>query len=94
MAKSAAPSYAGYRFPAEVINHAVWLCFRFPLSLRMEGELLAGRGIVVSYEAVRRWALEFGQGFANQVRRRLPRAGDKWHLDEVVITISGVKHWL
>ncbi len=60
----------------------------------MVDELLATRGIIVSYETVRQWALKFGQSFANQIRRRLPAAGDKWHLDEVVITISGVKHWL
>ncbi len=94
MTTSACPSYAGYRFPAEVISHAVWLYFRFPLSLRMVDELLAARGITVSYETVRQWALKFGQSFANQIRRRLPAAGDKWHMDEVVITISGVKHWL
>ena len=57
-------------------------------------ELLAARGIAVSHETVRQWALKFGQGFANQIRRRLPTAGDKWHMDEVVLTISGVKHWL
>ncbi len=83
-----------YRFPAEVISHAVWLYFRFSLSLRIVDELLATRGIIVSYETVRQWALKFGQSFANQIRRRLPAAGDKWHMDEVVITISGVKHWL
>ena len=94
MTTSAVPSYAGYRFPAEIISHAVWLYFRFPLSLRMVDELLAARGIVVSHETVRQRALKFGQGFANQIRRRLPAAGDKWHKDEVVITISGVKHWL
>ncbi len=58
----------------------------------MVDELLAARGIIVSHETVRQWALELGQGFANQVRRRLPAAGDKWHLDEVVLTIAGVKH--
>jgi putative transposase len=94
MTTSAVPSYAGYRFPAEIISHAVWLYFRLPLSLRMVDELLAARGIIVSYETVRQWALKFGQAFANQIRRRLPRAGDKWHLDEVVLTIAGVKHWL
>ena len=94
MTTPACHSYAGYRFPAEVISHAVWLYFRFPLSLRMVDELLAARGIVVSHETVRQWALKFGQGFANQIRRRLPAAGDKWHLDEVVLTIAGVKHWL
>ncbi len=94
MTTSDCPSYAGYRFPAEVISHAVWLYFRFPLSLRMVDELLAARGIIVSHETVRQWALKFGQAFANQVRRRLPAVGDKWHLDEVVLTIAGVKHWL
>src|SRR3954451_23106595 len=88
------PSYAGYRFPPEVISHAVWLYFRFPLGLRMVEELLAARGITVSHETVRQWALKFGQAFANEIRRRLPCAGDKWHLDEVVITIAGTKHWL
>jgi putative transposase len=89
-----APRYARHRFPAEVISYAIWLYFRFPLSLRMVEEMLAARGILVSYETVRRWALKFGQGFANQIRRRLPAAGDKWHLDEVVISIAGKKHWL
>jgi len=79
MTTSAVPSYAGYRFPVEIISHAVWLYFRFPLSLRMVDELLATRGIIVSYETVRQWALKFGQSFANQIRRRLPVAGDKWH---------------
>jgi putative transposase len=74
------PCYARHRFPAEVISHAVWLYFRFPLSLRMVEEMLAARGIEVSYETVRQWALKFGQGFANQIRRRLPAPGDKWHL--------------
>ena len=88
------PSYAGHRFPPEVIGHAVWLYFRFPLSLRMVEEMLAARGIAVSHETVRQWALKFGRGFANRIRRRLPSAGDKWHLDEVQITIAGEKHWL
>ena len=88
------PRYARHRFPGEVISHAVWLYFRFPLSLRMVEETLAARGIEVSHETVRQWALKFGQGFANQVRRRLPATGDKWHLDEVVINIASRKHWL
>ena len=62
MTTPACPSYAGYRSPAEIISHAVWLYFRFPLSLRMVNELLAARGIAVSHETVRQWALEFGQG--------------------------------
>lgn len=57
-------------------------------------EILAARGIVVSHETVRQWGLKFGQGFANQIRRRLPQAGDKWHLDEVQVKIAGEKHWL
>ena len=63
--------YAGYRFPAEIIGHAVWLYCRFPLGLRMVEELLAARGITVSHETVRQWARKFGQQFANQIRRRL-----------------------
>ena len=83
MTPAAKSPYAGYRFPGEVISHAVWLSFRFPLSLRMVEEMLAARGIDVSHETVRQWARKFGQGFANQIRRRLPCAGDKWHLDGV-----------
>ena len=86
--------YAGYRFPPEVISHAIWLYFRFPLSLRMVEEMLAARGILVSHETVRQWALKFGQASANQIRRRLPRTGDNWHLDEVVLKIAGKRHWL
>jgi len=74
MTTLACPNYAGHRFPAEIISHAVWLYFRFPLSLRMMDELLAARGITVSHETVRQWALKFGQAFANQIRRRLSRA--------------------
>jgi putative transposase len=88
------PRYARHRFPAEVISYAIWLYFRFPLSLRMVEEMLAARGIEVSHETVRQWALKFGQDFAHQIRRRLPASGDKWHLDEVAISIAGEKHWL
>src|SRR6476619_2431153 len=94
MTMSVRSRYARHRFPAEVISYAIWLYFRFPLSLRMVEEMLAARGIEVSHETVRQWALKFGQSFANQIRRRLPAAGDKWHLDEVVISIAGRKHWL
>ena len=72
------PRYARHRFPTEVISYAVWLYFRFLLSLRMVEEMLAARGILVSHETVRQWALKFGQGYANQIRRRLPAPGDKW----------------
>src|SRR5205085_355006 len=88
------PSYAGYRFPAEVISDAVWLYFRFPLGLRMVEEMLAASGIIVSHETVRPWARKFGQDFSNRIRRRLPAPGDKWHLDEVALKIAGKKHWL
>src|SRR5919198_1878277 len=94
MARSARSRYAGYRFPPAIIGHAVWLYFRFPLSLRMVEEMLAARGIIVSHETVRQWALKFGQDCANQVRRRLPGTGDKWHLDEVAINIARATHWL
>src|SRR3954464_11505425 len=95
MSSPAAKSpYAGHRFPAEIISHAVWLYFRFPLSLRMVEEMLTARGLIVRHETVRQWALKFGQEFANRIRRRLPCAGDKWHLDEVVVKIAGVTHWL
>jgi len=90
-----APLYRRHRFPADVIAHAVWLYFRFPLSLRMVEDLLAARGINVSHQTVRLWAEKFGRHFANDIRKRsVGRLGDKWHLDEVVITIAGKKNWL
>src|SRR5258708_40229115 len=92
MTTPARARYTGYRFPAEIIGHAVWLYFRFPLGLRVVEESLAARGIMVSHETVRQWARKFGQRFANQIRRRLPRVVDKWHLDEVVLKIGGGKH--
>lgn len=70
MTTSACPSHTGYGFAPEIISHAVWLYFRFPLSLRMVDELLASRGIMVSHETVRQWALKFRQEFANQIHRR------------------------
>src|SRR4051794_21880650 len=85
------PSYAGHRFSAEIISYAVWLYFRFPLSLRHVDEILAVRGITASHETVRQWGLKFGHSVANQIRRRLPRAGDTWHLDEVAVRIAGKK---
>lgn len=87
-------SCAGYRFPPEVISYAVWLHFRFPLSLRMVEELLTARGIEVTYETVRRWALKFGTAIARCLRSNAPACGDKWYLDKVVVTINGQKHWL
>jgi putative transposase len=87
-------SYKRHRFPPEIIAHAVWLHFRFPLSLRLVEEMLLERGIVVSYETVRRWALKFGPAYARRLRRKTPSRRDVWHLDEVVVTIAGKKHWL
>jgi putative transposase len=75
--------YRGFRFPAEVIEHAVWLYHCFSLSLRDVETILAARGIVVSYESIRDWGLRFGQMFANALKRRRPRPGDKWHMDGV-----------
>lgn len=89
------PQYRRHRFPAEIIAHAVWLYFRFPLSLRMVEDLLAARGIIVSHQTVQLWAEKFGPTFANDIRRRSSgQLGDKWHLDEAVISIRGKKHWL
>ncbi|WP_201865367.1 IS6 family transposase [Microvirga soli] len=87
-------SYKRHRFPPEIIAYAVWLCFRFPLSLRLVEEMLLERGIIVSYETVRRWALKFGPEYAHRLRRKTPSCRAIWHLDEVVVTISGQKHWL
>jgi putative transposase len=83
-----------HRFPAEIISHGVWLYHVFSLSFRDVELLLAERGIVVSYETVRRWCKKFGQCFADCLRRRRPQPGDKWHLDEVFIRIQGVQHFL
>jgi putative transposase len=89
------PLYRRHRFPAEVIAQAVWLYLRFPLSLGMVEDLLAARGIIVSHQTVRLWAEKFGRHVANEIRRRSAgKLGDKWYLDEVVISIGGKKHWL
>ena len=86
--------YRGYRFPPEVIGHAVWLYFRFHLSFRDVEELLAERGLVVSHEAIRHWCYTFGPRYATDLRRRRAPPGDKWHLDEVLLKIRGKRHWL
>ncbi len=79
-----APNYKRHRFPPEIIAHAVWLYFRFTLSYRDVEELLAERGVVVTYETVRQWCRKFGQEYANGLRRRRPRPGDTWQLDGVI----------
>ncbi|MFI6934307.1 IS6 family transposase [Streptomyces sp. NPDC050287] len=91
---SASLSYKGHRYPVEVISHCVWLYFRFPLSFREVEELMLERGVTVSYETVRRWCGKFGQRYASALRRRRPRPGDKWHLDEVFIKINGRLQYL
>jgi putative transposase len=83
-----------HRFPVEIISHAVWLYFRFCLSYREVEELLSVRGGIVSYEAIRKWGRKVGQQYANQLRRRRPRPGDKWHRDEVFLTSRGERHSL
>ncbi len=78
-------TYPGFRFPAEIIRHATWLYHLFGLSLRDVELILAERGVVVSHESIRRWCTRFGADFAARLRRRRPRPGDTWHLDEVLI---------
>lgn len=81
------PLYRRHRFPTVIIAHAVWLYFRFPLSLRLVEDLLATRGIIATHQTIRTWAEKFGRHFANEIRRRSAgRLGDKWHLDEMVVT--------
>ena len=86
--------YRGFRFPAEIIEHAVWLYHCFSLSLRDVETILAARGVVVSYESIRDWSLRFGRLFANALKRRRPRPGDKWFIDEVFLRIGGKQHYL
>ena len=88
------PLYRRHRFPPEIISHAVYLYFRFALSYRDVEELLAVRGIAVSYETVRRWCLKFGHLFAGEVRRRRPPPRDRWHLDEMYLRIGGRTYYL
>jgi putative transposase len=92
--ETSAASYKRHRFPPQVIAHAVWLYYRFALSYRDVEELLAERGVIVTYETIRQWCQKFGQPYANELRRRRPRPGDKWHLGEVFIQINGKQHYL
>ena len=86
--------YRRHRFPAEIISHCVWLYFRFNLSYRDVEEIMAVRGLTLTYETIRTWCLKFGQTYANSLRRRHPRPGDQWHLDEMFIKINGRIHYL
>jgi len=87
-------SYKRHRFPPQIIAHAVWLYVRFNLSLREVEELMLERGVDVSYETIRRWTVKFGPLITHVLRRRQPRPGDVWHLDEVVVKIAGRSYWL
>jgi putative transposase len=89
---SAPSSYKGHRYPVEIIAHCVWLCFRFPLGFREVEELMLERGVLVSHETVRRWCAKFGQTYAGALRRRRPRPGDRWHLDEVMPSVEHRSH--
>src|ERR1700752_3155455 len=86
--------YRRHRFPPEIIQHAIWLYLRFSLSYRDVEELLAERGLDVSYETVRRWVLKFGVLFVRELRKRRPRPSAQWHLDEAVVVIGGKRLFL
>ena len=87
-------SYSRHRFPGSIIQHAVWLYFRFPLSFRDVEDMLAERGIDVSYESVRRWSVKFGLDYARRLRKTRPRPNERWHLDEVFVFINGKRMYL
>jgi putative transposase len=92
--RTSANRYKNYRFPVEMISHGVWLYHRFCLSYRDVEELLFAHAVSVMYEAIRQWCRKFWQEYANQLRSRRPRPSDKWHLDEVFLTINGERHYL
>ncbi|MHC2483205.1 transposase-like protein [Rhizobium leguminosarum] len=89
-----APTYKNHRYPIEIVARAVWLYFRFNLSLRDVEEMLLDRGIVVSRETIRRWCRKHGLDYARRIRPKAPTKDDVWHLDEVVVRINGRKCWL
>ena len=92
--KKPPPSYQRHRFPSEIISHAIWLYHRFCLSFREVEELLAERGITVTYETIRQWCQKFGSAYARKLKKRQGRLGDTWYLDEVCITIQGEQQYL
>ncbi len=92
--KTKTPSYQRHRFPSEIISHAVWLYHRFCLSFREVEELLAERGITVTYETIRQWCQKFGLDYARKLKTRQGRLGDRWHIDEVFMTIQGQRQYL
>ena len=81
-------AFSGHRFPPEIIAYAVWAYHRFPMSLRDVEDLLATRGVVVSYETIRAWADKFGSKYARVIRRDHPKVANKWHLNEVVLPVD------
>jgi transposase-like protein len=87
-------SYKRHRFPAEVIQHAVWLYFRFTLSFRDVEDLLAERGLDISYESIRYWVLKFGAEYARKINHKRPRPNSRWHLDEMFVSINGKRAYL
>jgi putative transposase len=92
--KTKTPSYQRHRFPSEIISHAVWLYHRFCLSFREVEELLAERGITITYESIRQWCQKFGPDYARKLKKRQGRLGDTWHIDEVFVTIQGQRQYL
>jgi len=94
MDTSTAPCYRGYRFPCEIISYCVWLYFRFSVSYRDIEELMAERGVTVTYETIRAWCYKFGKDYAMRIRARRGRLGDTWHLDEVYLKIDGRLQYL
>ena len=92
--KSDRSRYTGYRFPSEIISYAIWAYHRFCLSFRDVEDLLAERGIIVSYETIRRWCQKFGPDYVRKLKRREGRLGDHWYLDEVFIRINGQQQYL
>ena len=88
------PSYAGYRFPGDIIQRAMWMYLRFTLSFRDVEELLAERGIEGSHESIRRWVLAFGPAVARRLRARRPKPHGRWHLDEMFVRIGGKPMYL
>ena len=91
---SSTDRYPGYRFPRDVIAYAVWLYHRFTLSLRNVQEILFERGVVVSHESLRQWGVKFGPEYVEKLRRREPKRGDAWHMDEVAVKLGKKQHWL
>ena len=89
-----APTYKNHRFPIEIVARAIWLYYRFNVSLREVEELMLERGVVVSYETIRRWCRKHGADYIRRVHRKPPSHEDVWHLDELVVRIDGRKCWL